>query len=719
MSGWKNQGVPMNLHIFHGKFLFLTILILLSGCGLETAVRPEKINPINIEISGCLVPFATNYRIDATVEDGSCQFTKCFDSTQDNFNDSNRNFIEEYAIRYEKDLSSILLSNCNGRSGCTNSLASNRDLSATKENGSCLFSKCFDATQDNFNDSDRAIIENYAATHKKNMDSLVQSTCNGRSGCTHLLADNRDLAATKENGTCKFSRCFDSTQDNFNDSDRAKILEYAKSQNLAPDSIIASICNGRSGCTHTMAKNKDPIATKENGTCQFEVCIDENFEEYLEFDAQVAKNYLQKFPSGSIKSTCSKKKIYCENPEATNFTQGSTKGDQYCIFKACTQYRFEGFKKYISYLEYLKSHKGEIIEDNSSNSCGMKLIDEFTRETDIKKDNVKTPVRVSFLIDDSGSMGDEVDRVRDALINLSELFITFNTNLILELHQLDDVNKYTKIEKITNNLGQKIERTTYLKPTPVKELKITGQTNLNNLKKDISEAVDTIMAITGSGNEMGLCYLERVIRDFRLQDQENNLITVLITDEDDNYRGSSKNCNVFSDNLVGSWTHTQFTDSNGKDDLVNVISEEVASFNTVKSYSHVNIHWNKFTSTCNSLESYHAENYLKLIDKLLAQNRRAMAGDICSKDYDTLLQTTLGDTVLELIGFKYRVASVSKNPKILKVSIVKANGDEIVITPDRYIESSTGDDYFIEFQIDLKEILKSAKKLRVIIEEQI
>lgn len=542
------------------------------------------------------------------------------------------------------------------------------------------------------------------------------------SGCTLSYADNFDSQSTQEKGNCTFTRCLDETQDNFNQKNIQDIFDYINQYKKNKDEVIISNCNGRSACIHNLSKNKDTLGTKENGSCLFEACMDENFHEYMENDAEEIQEYLDQWGenyqnSSRIKSSCSKKRNYCKNAEASNYTGlNESRGEPYCIFHACTREKYEGYKKYLEFKEYLQVNPGEIIEDNSDSRCGSKLVSKNVKEIDINKQSLKTPVDVVFIIDDSRSMDDEIARVKEGLITISPTLKNFNAEINIELHKISYVNSNTKTTTINN-----IQKTEYLRPTSVHNIKIDGNSDLSLIENSISDGIDKVMSVYGNGEERGACYIQRILDSFT-KDNQKNLITVLISDEDDHEKGSSKNCYRYSNRNYllsppNDFEHFPYQDSNKKDDLINVITEEVVGLDKDKKYGLTSIHWNNKVSTCINNLGTHAENYVRLIQQLSTQKKIASEGDICEKNYATLLDNTLADTIREIIGYKYLISSMDKNPILHKVELISPNQNAITLDQTQYEEFIDGNNLYIRLNENLIDLLKKSTKIRIHVTE--
>ena len=120
----------------------------------------------DIDIPGCTDATACNYDPNATVDDGSCDFSSC--------------------------------------SGCTDAMACNYNPNATDDDGSCEFDSCVgctDASACNYDPS--ATIDDGSCLQ---LDACGvcggdNSTC---SGCTDPEADNYDPSATVDDGSCSY-----------------------------------------------------------------------------------------------------------------------------------------------------------------------------------------------------------------------------------------------------------------------------------------------------------------------------------------------------------------------------------------------------------------------------------------------------------------------------------------------------------------------------------
>ncbi|MCB0630715.1 MAG: hypothetical protein KDD15_13300 [Lewinella sp.] len=100
--------------------LLVTIAIFTSSC--------EK------EIGGCMDPASVNYNPEATMDDGSCQYSGCTDPQSESYNPQAT--IDDGSCQYK---------------GCTDPQSENYDPQATIDDGSCQYKGCTDPNSVNFN----------------------------------------------------------------------------------------------------------------------------------------------------------------------------------------------------------------------------------------------------------------------------------------------------------------------------------------------------------------------------------------------------------------------------------------------------------------------------------------------------------------------------------------------------------------------------------------
>lgn len=114
---------------------FVICLLLMSNClfiscgsSSSKPPSPEDMPQIEVEIRGCIDKESCNYNPNATVDDGSCEYTSCAGC----MDPSSCNYDATATI----DDGSCETTSC---AGCTDQLARNYDSTATIDNGTCNF----------------------------------------------------------------------------------------------------------------------------------------------------------------------------------------------------------------------------------------------------------------------------------------------------------------------------------------------------------------------------------------------------------------------------------------------------------------------------------------------------------------------------------------------------------------------------------------------------
>ncbi len=148
--------------------------------------------------------------------------------------------------------------------GCTDATACNYDIEATDDDGTCYYStEHVDCDGNCYSDTDG------------------DGICDGQeiAGCTDPTAYNYDETATDEDGTCLEAGCFDELACNYDptaDVDVPETCEYA-----GAFSDCDGVCNGDYegdgvdecdevwGCASASANNYDPLATNDDGSCEW------------------------------------------------------------------------------------------------------------------------------------------------------------------------------------------------------------------------------------------------------------------------------------------------------------------------------------------------------------------------------------------------------------------------------------------------------------------
>jgi hypothetical protein len=182
-------------------------------------------------VSGCINPDAYNWNPSATYDDGSCKFYGCTDPYADNFD----------LTATEDDGSCIYPPPPAPVYGCINPDADNWNPSATYDDGSCKFYGCTDPYADNYDLT--ATEDNGSCTYPPPPPPAPVY------GCTNPAANNYDSAATSDDGGCTYPNWdFDGNGDVDALTDGLLLVRYAfglrgeslSSGSIATDSLMSS-----------------------------------------------------------------------------------------------------------------------------------------------------------------------------------------------------------------------------------------------------------------------------------------------------------------------------------------------------------------------------------------------------------------------------------------------------------------------------------------------
>lgn len=252
---------------------------------------------------GCTYPPALNYDSLATVNDGSCRqaVAGCLDSraaTYDpvaTFDDSNGTSCvmlgctDSLAHNYWSEATNDDSSCASHLSGCTNSAAENFDANADFDDGSCDIFGCMDSSASNFEAAattepfgtcehagrvcEDSIASNYGgvgdvgapcryggcmeSTHPDYDSRATFSTgcASFVAGCTDSAADNYNVIAVVDDGSCAAGGCLDPGATN-----------YASRATYSDGSCVGVVV----GCTDSLARNYVSTATSDSSTCQYD-----------------------------------------------------------------------------------------------------------------------------------------------------------------------------------------------------------------------------------------------------------------------------------------------------------------------------------------------------------------------------------------------------------------------------------------------------------------
>jgi uncharacterized protein (TIGR02145 family) len=185
------------------------------------------------EVAGCQDATACNFEVNATDEDGSCEYPEPFyfcDGSCINDTD-NDNICDELEVP-----------------GCTSNDACNFNILATDDDGLCEFPEVgYDCEGNCLEDADGdGICDEFEVA-----------------GCTDDSACNFSVEATNEDGSCEFETCAGCT--------------YPFACNYDPTATIAdnSTCEFGTcpGCTDFLACNFNPTVTEDDGSCDYTSCV--------------------------------------------------------------------------------------------------------------------------------------------------------------------------------------------------------------------------------------------------------------------------------------------------------------------------------------------------------------------------------------------------------------------------------------------------------------
>ena len=327
------------------------------------------------EISGCLSPTANNYNPAATIDDGSCSWENtgddiygCMDNNATNYNQlatipeispTDSGDPCTYPVsRYRCDSGGCLEcppgtsesvcphleDTCDDSCGvtifgCTDSLATNYDSSATDDDGSCIldgacdiaincWSDCPNPQQQSFMTESCGIVDDCGDSTA--FPNSQQPPCAPVPGCNDPTAINYNPAATSDDGTCCFvSGCTETSAINYN--------PLACNED---NSCIYDVW----GCTDPQATNYYAGASQDDGTCTYSsISCDSCGGGYP--TSQMFN--LPNCPSGTIPSgsgnPCAGQNVDgCIDPAANNYNSYANNDDGSCTYNAIACYQCNG-----------------------------------------------------------------------------------------------------------------------------------------------------------------------------------------------------------------------------------------------------------------------------------------------------------------------------------------------------------------------------------------
>jgi hypothetical protein len=528
-------------------------------------------------VEACLHPMATNFNSSGNKENGSCTFAGCLNENAGIY----YNLALQHAVTtYQAQLAAAQIPftgsvdgnvNCD-KPGCTDQSADNWSPIFNIEDGTCNFSGCFDSQFAEYDPAKYQAIQTYLAnldaqniSHSGQITPFGCQTPTSIPGCMVDFAVNYNSNANEENGTCQFKTCLDPAYEEYNPDHKLRIDDYLAEWTLElnEENFESTCSTPRKQCNHPDAINytgenpPPPLCGGSNQTTQ--QCIDNH-----PFVSYVCDDFGNKFEfcsnSGNLGTEICDLHLdyttHCQNAANINTyychlfriyksycDPNTSTGSEYCIFTACTLEGYEGYDQYQQYLNYINQFGGEIIPDNSPESCGnISTTDGGT--TDGNPDNETFDITVQYnscdhaqedvdihlIYDNSSSMTNILTKVKQALSNLSNLLA--GTNSTINFYALCDVDSNLQIETISNS--PLVKKKTYHLPAPVATVNINGSNDISQLSSEIAAKLNTINLVN-LDEEKGMCFISRMI-DYKLSNSiSRKQIISIVTDENDTY----------------------------------------------------------------------------------------------------------------------------------------------------------------------------------------
>ena len=269
---------------------------------------------------GCTNANACNYDAEANTDNGSCEYSSCLGCTDNGAS----NFDPEASIDNGQCTYDVF--------GCTLLIACNYDPAATVNDGSCDFTGCFGCvTPTACNYDDNALYPDgsclFAAAGQdcdgnclSDQDGDMVCDANEVPGCTDESALNYNPNATDDNGTCTYLMEVAQTRRRATLTTRRKWMtahvtiatcagcivsgacnydagcHVERRPRVFPDmnGVCPSVCdfdvdgdgicdaNEVAGCTYANAINFTPLATDDDGSCNFVGCVLPDYSSYNE-----------------------------------------------------------------------------------------------------------------------------------------------------------------------------------------------------------------------------------------------------------------------------------------------------------------------------------------------------------------------------------------------------------------------------------------------------
>jgi len=342
---------------------------------------------------GCTDALAINHSAVATVDDKSCLYQLCTDSRSDEYgtteNQALLQAVTTYAATHELEMGDLVFKNtCEGYQdvpGCKVSGATNYNVDADVENGSCKWDGCIDAYEDGFSADLLAIINTYAATHGGSAANYIgTSTCTDKPvlGCSVQGAIGFDSNVTEDNGTCKWDGCLDANNSGYTKDIKDSIDAYVTihggpaSKYIRVDKCVKPL----EGCMQRSALNETAGAQVDNGSCVWAGCVQgNNYEghsdqllrllgQYASIHGGVAQDYID-----TDQNTCKLKG--CKIPGAIGYNAAAVVDNGSCKWKGCIKgnnYAIHNPGLLSLLQEYAKIHGGNAQSYIGVDECKLK-----------------------------------------------------------------------------------------------------------------------------------------------------------------------------------------------------------------------------------------------------------------------------------------------------------------------------------------------------------
>ncbi len=322
-------------------------------------------------IRGCnsTSTFVAHGNSESLYDDGSCSFSGCSDPGYDEYRAEFISDLNAYKASFKGCLkpTGSIDDTCKSKKGCTTESASNYDINAVVEDGSCNFNCCSTYNSAYFDPDCENQVNKYLEkletadpqiTHTGIINKKFQ--CGKMLGCAlnHPYVSNT-VANSQENGSCDISCCAQSGALNYDPSCQQMITAYSNSltsSNLTPTgNFVTNACQFPApGCyfESPYVSNYQP-RTVENGSCDISCCADPTKENYDPKCKAAIDQYdgilnAANLTYSGVKNTnfnCGKVKgCYTQSPFTTNYDATTTE-DGSCDIECCSDSTRVGYNQ--------------------------------------------------------------------------------------------------------------------------------------------------------------------------------------------------------------------------------------------------------------------------------------------------------------------------------------------------------------------------------------